>query len=91
MPSEWAMMGEQEQMVARQERLAEVGSEPPCPFCARPRVKRSSYIRCNPCGLNWGKDQATDRHPLATQPTASTTPEPRDSGAPTAKFTSEAE
>lgn len=79
----------QQQDASRAERLAEVGSEPPCPFCQRPRVKRSSYIRCNPCGLNWGKDQATDRHPLATQPTASTTQELRDNGAPTAKSTSE--
>ena len=38
---------------ARQDRLNEVGTEPPCPFCGRPRVSRSSYIRCNPCGVNW--------------------------------------
>jgi ribosomal protein L37AE/L43A len=37
----------------REERLAEVGTEPPCPFCRRPRVSRSSYVRCNPCGINW--------------------------------------
>ena len=37
----------------REERLNEVGTEPPCPFCQKPRVTRSNYIRCNPCGVNW--------------------------------------
>lgn len=37
----------------RQERLSEKGTEPPCPFCKKPRVSRSDYIRCNPCGVNW--------------------------------------
>jgi ribosomal protein L37AE/L43A len=36
-----------------EERMNEVGSEPKCPFCGEPRVSRSSYIRCNPCGVNW--------------------------------------
>jgi uncharacterized Zn finger protein (UPF0148 family) len=31
----------------------EVGTEPPCPWCGIPRVRRSDYIRCNPCGTNW--------------------------------------
>lgn len=35
------------------ERLNEAGTEPPCPLCQRPRVRRSSYVRCNPCGANW--------------------------------------
>lgn len=37
----------------RQERLNELGAEPPCPFCQTPRVTRSDYIRCNRCGVNW--------------------------------------
>ena len=37
----------------REQRLAEVGTEPPCPFCGTPRVSRSSYTRCNRCGINW--------------------------------------
>lgn len=37
----------------RASRKAEIGTEPPCPFCQRPRVRRSDYIRCNPCGVNW--------------------------------------
>jgi hypothetical protein len=37
----------------RRDRLNEVGTEPPCPFCNRPRVSRTDYIRCNPCGVNW--------------------------------------
>lgn len=32
---------------------SEAGSEEPCPFCYVPRVMRSSYIRCNQCGVNW--------------------------------------
>lgn len=43
----------EEQEAARQARLNEVGTMPPCPFCSRPRVERSDYIRCNPCGVNW--------------------------------------
>jgi ribosomal protein L37AE/L43A len=79
---------EQQQEAARQERLNEPGTEPPCPFCKRPRVTRSSYIRCMRCGLNWSEGQAVDRHPLATQPTVSTETAIA-SGAPTAKSTSE--
>jgi hypothetical protein len=37
----------------RQQRLSEKGTEPPCPFCHRPRVSRSDYIRCLACGINW--------------------------------------
>ena len=49
----------------RQDRLAEVGTEPPCPLCGRPRVKRSgsNYIRCNPCGLNWLAGEELGRNP----------------------------
>lgn len=50
---EIAMMTAAEQEAARVERLNEKGSEPPCPFCQRPRVMRSDYIRCLPCGINW--------------------------------------
>lgn len=37
----------------RKQRQTEVGTEPPCPFCQRPRANRSDYVRCNPCGVNW--------------------------------------
>lgn len=43
----------EQQEAARQEGLNEVGTLSPCPFCKRPRVQRSTYVRCNPCGLNW--------------------------------------
>ena len=46
-------MSYEEQEEARRERLNERGTEPPCPFCQRPRVSRSDYVRCNPCGINW--------------------------------------
>jgi ribosomal protein L37AE/L43A len=56
------------------ERLAEAGSEPPCPFCRKPRVLRSDYIRCHRCGMNWLEGQDISRHPLAksTLPVTST-------------------
>ena len=48
------MLTFEQQELNRQERLNEVGTEAPCPFCQRPRVWRESgYIRCNPCGVNW--------------------------------------
>jgi hypothetical protein len=33
--------------------VTEQGTEEPCPFCQMPRVRRSDYIRCNPCATNW--------------------------------------
>ena len=53
---EWMQM-------TREQRLAEVGSEPPCPQCGRPRVKRSDYVRCLPCGLNWLAGEDLSRNP----------------------------
>lgn len=46
-----------------QERVQEQGDEPDCPFCGAPRVTRSSYIRCNPCGVNWGEETDIFRNP----------------------------
>ena len=46
-------MTPKQQDEARQFRLDELGTEPPCPFCGKPRVARSDYLRCNPCGINW--------------------------------------
>ena len=37
----------------RQFLAEEAGSEPACPFCQTPRVRRSDYVRCNDCGVNW--------------------------------------
>jgi ribosomal protein L37AE/L43A len=47
------MMTQTQAEEARKERRDETGTEPPCPFCNRPRVSRTDYIRCNPCGVNW--------------------------------------
>lgn len=47
------MMTPAQQEAARQERLAEVGTLSECPFCGKTRVRRSDYIRCNPCAINW--------------------------------------
>lgn len=74
------MMTLEQSEVARQERLKEIGTEPPCPFCGKARVTRSDYIRCNPCGVNWlnrediSKDPRIQRHAewlrtMATKPT----------------------
>ena len=51
----------EEQEAARRERLNEVGTEAPCPMCGRARVKRSDYIRCNPCGMNWSVGEDLNR------------------------------
>lgn len=81
-----------QQEAARRERLSEVGTEPPCPFCQKPRVKRSDYIRCNPCGTNWlqgeniFKDPRASRMPVTTPMTAAT----KESGVQTAEFSTEA-
>jgi hypothetical protein len=34
----------------------------PCPFCRKPRSQRSTYIRCQPCAVNWfaGEDLSKD-------------------------------
>ena len=47
------MLTHEQREEARQARLGEVGTLSPCPFCRTPRVQRSDYIRCNPCGINW--------------------------------------
>jgi ribosomal protein L37AE/L43A len=47
------MMTREEQQSMRRAAMDESGTEPPCPFCGKPRVSRSSYIRCNGCGVNW--------------------------------------
>ena len=67
----------------REQRLSEVGREVPCPFCGKPRVRRSSYIRCYPCGMNWGFEDDLGAHPHM-RATPSTKTEP-DTGAPTAR------
>ena len=38
---------------ARKAAVNEVGTEAGCPFCKRGRVRRSDYIRCIGCGINW--------------------------------------
>ncbi len=84
----------EEQEKYRQERLAEVGTEPECPFCHKPRVKRSDYIRCNPCGTNWLDGEDIFRNPKSERWEkfmASTRPikQGTNSTAPSAKSTSE--
>lgn len=39
------------------------GTESPCPFCKVPRCRRSDYIRCHNCLLNWVGNEALDRDP----------------------------
>lgn len=49
------MLTYEQQEANRLERMNEVGTEPPCPFCQRLRADRPNggYIRCNPCSVNW--------------------------------------
>ena len=48
---------------ARRALLSEAGTEPPCPFCGVPRVKRSDYIRCNREGINWLNGENISKDP----------------------------
>lgn len=57
------MMTVEEQQELRDLRLSEVGMMPSCPFCQRPRVKRSDYTRCNLCGVNWLDGENLNRDP----------------------------
>ena len=76
------MLTYEEQELMRKAAMDEVGTEPPCPFCGRPRVARSSYIRCNRCGVNWspaeGEDIMKDPRLSRTRTTAHTRPESSD-------------
>lgn len=85
------MMTVVEQDELRRSNLNEVGTEPPCPWCGRSRVKRSDYTRCNPCGTNWlvGEDLTRDPMMSRTRNTAQVRMETKD-GAQTAKSTTEA-
>lgn len=51
------MLTYEDQELNRKDRLNEAGTEPPCPFCHKPRVLRSDYIRCLPCGVNWAASE----------------------------------
>lgn len=43
--------------------IARGGDQPPCPFCGLPRVRRSDYIRCARCAINWSGGEALDKDP----------------------------
>ena len=68
------MLTFEERESMRKAAMDEVGSAPPCPFCQRPLVSGSSYIRCNPCGVNWspGEEISLDPRTSRTKATAST-------------------
>jgi len=34
-----------------------------CPFCGVPRSKRSDYVRCSRCGINWLEGEDLGKHP----------------------------
>jgi hypothetical protein len=54
---------EEEQQARREKVLSEVGTEPPCPWCGVPRVKRSDYIRCMRHGVNWSSGEDISKDP----------------------------
>jgi hypothetical protein len=39
------------------------GALSPCPRCGTPRVKRSEYIRCCGCAINWEEGEPLDQDP----------------------------
>ena len=45
------------------EEIATGGSETSCPFCGIPRVRRSNYIRCCRCGINWLPGERLEKDP----------------------------
>ena len=67
--------------LTREQRLNEPGDQPPCPLCGTPRVLRSTYIRCNRDGVNWGMDEDWSRHPNNPAPDARSAKEKSDSAA----------
>lgn len=67
---QYKMLTYEEQESERRERLNEKGTMPPCPFCHRPRVARSDYIRCNPCGINWLVEESHLRDYLNRNPSS---------------------
>lgn len=61
---------------------SEAGTMPPCPFCQTPRVERTNYLRCNPCGINWLLEEShlpnyLNRNPAACRSEASAAAAPR--------------
>lgn len=64
------MLTYEEQEALRRDRLSEVGTEPPCPFCRKPRVGRNNYIRCNQCGVNWLDEEMSLPNYLNRNPAA---------------------
>ena len=47
------MLTEEARVELRRANVDEVGTESPCPFCGKPRLRRTTYVRCTPCGTNW--------------------------------------
>jgi hypothetical protein len=74
------LMTEGERESLRELRRNETGTMPPCPWCGRPRVQRSDYVRCCRCGVNWLDGQDLNRDPRLSptlqpgQPTPPTAP-----------------
>ena len=64
------MVTREELEASRQAMLNEVGTLPPCPWCGKPRVQRSTYIRCNPCGTNWLQEEMALPNYLNRNPAA---------------------
>ena len=62
----------------RQQIATERGTQPACPFCQRPRVKRSDYTRCNPCGINWLDAERNLPNYLNRNPAAARSSAPMD-------------
>ena len=73
MASELAQeMGAVKQRIQVEGRKGGSLKELPCPFCGLPRCLRSSYVRCQRCGVNWWEGTDLTRNPHASHaPTGS--------------------
>lgn len=49
----WEEVLESKQRLQKEIREGGELKELPCPFCRLPRCRRSNYIRCARCGINW--------------------------------------
>ncbi len=52
-----------ERILKIREEVAVGGAESPCPFCELPRCRRSDYLRCSRCGINWLVGENTSKDP----------------------------
>lgn len=60
--SDWQEVARVRDKIEKENKVGGELADKPCPFCKKPRSQRSTYIRCQPCGVNWfdGEDLSRD-------------------------------